>query len=474
VDVRLVLISHTNVGKTSLARTLLRREVGEVVDSAHTTLENERHELARAGDDALVLWDTPGFGNSAKLRRRLADRDGPVGWFLGQVWDRVRDPGLWSAQQAMVAVREEGDLVLYLVNASEDPEFATYIDAELEVLDWLGVPVLVLLNQLPPATRRDERARLESAWRDALDRRPVGGVLTLDAFERCWIDETRVLTAAADLLDGEARAAMSRLLPAFQADQLARLDAAVGVLARALADTVLDREPLGRGQGNRIGRAAALRRLAERLGKRVAAAEAEFVALEQLQGEAAARVEAALTATRDHGERPSPTSGAAGGALLGAGAGAAVDLLLGGLTFGIFTALGATLSGAAAWSWCWQAVDRRTLGWSAAFVEELAADLLARYLAVIHHGRARGRYDGAALDSWREAAVEALAAHGADLATLTGELDHEPADAAAARSAADRLARALLTGALLDEYPDARWIIDASAADAGAPQGDPS
>ena len=33
--VALSLVSHTNVGKTTLARTLLRRDVGEVRDEAH-------------------------------------------------------------------------------------------------------------------------------------------------------------------------------------------------------------------------------------------------------------------------------------------------------------------------------------------------------------------------------------------------------------------------------------------------------
>jgi len=36
-DVTLSLISHTNVGKTTLARTLLRRDVGQVLDQPHVT-----------------------------------------------------------------------------------------------------------------------------------------------------------------------------------------------------------------------------------------------------------------------------------------------------------------------------------------------------------------------------------------------------------------------------------------------------
>ena len=39
--VTLSLISHTNVGKTTLARTLLRRDVGEVFDQAHVTQVSE-------------------------------------------------------------------------------------------------------------------------------------------------------------------------------------------------------------------------------------------------------------------------------------------------------------------------------------------------------------------------------------------------------------------------------------------------
>ena len=35
--VTLSLISHTNIGKTTLARTLLRQDVGEVRDAPHVT-----------------------------------------------------------------------------------------------------------------------------------------------------------------------------------------------------------------------------------------------------------------------------------------------------------------------------------------------------------------------------------------------------------------------------------------------------
>ena len=91
-EIVLSLISHTNVGKTALARTLLRKDVGEVADSAHVTVSSEAYTLIESGKYAAKLWDTPGFGsNLAKLAKRLRTSKNPVGWILHQVWDRYAD-----------------------------------------------------------------------------------------------------------------------------------------------------------------------------------------------------------------------------------------------------------------------------------------------------------------------------------------------------------------------------------------------
>ena len=88
----LSLISHTNIGKTTLARTLLRREVGDIRDSAHVTDAATAYTLIDSpAGDTLRLWDTPGFGDSARLLRRLEKGANPIGWFLTQAWDRYTD-----------------------------------------------------------------------------------------------------------------------------------------------------------------------------------------------------------------------------------------------------------------------------------------------------------------------------------------------------------------------------------------------
>src|SRR6266446_2978156 len=96
--IALSLISHTNAGKTTLARTLLRRDVGEVRDAAHVTLFNEAYTLIESAGARLVLWDTPGFGDSARLLKRLKRMQHPLKWFFSQLWDRVTNRPLWCAQ----------------------------------------------------------------------------------------------------------------------------------------------------------------------------------------------------------------------------------------------------------------------------------------------------------------------------------------------------------------------------------------
>ena len=87
------------------------RDVGEVRDAPHVTTEATAYPLIETDDgDTLLLWDTPGFGDSARLARRLAQDGNPIGWFLSQVWDRCRDRPFWLTQLAVRNVRDHADV----------------------------------------------------------------------------------------------------------------------------------------------------------------------------------------------------------------------------------------------------------------------------------------------------------------------------------------------------------------------------
>ncbi len=415
ITVALSLVSHTNVGKTTLARTLLQRDIGEVRDEAHVTMEAERDTLIESPEgDRLELWDTPGFGDSTRLARRLAQAGNPLGWFMTEVWDRLRDRAFWSSQRAVRNVLEQADVVLYLVNASESPADAGYIDAEFSVLDLVGKPVIVLLNQLgPPRAAADEAAELQR-WRERLQAaRTVRDVIALDAFARCWVQEGTLLEAVARALPAGREAAFARLQQAWQARAQDTWHRAVGVLAQRLAAAAGDREAvpdtgwpgrlkeagaaLGlRRESTRTPTDEAMARLAVRLQANVRESTDRLIRLHGLGGSAADEVLARLAehyAVReplDEGK-----AAAFGGIVTGALTGLKADIATGGLTLGggmlaggILGALGAL--GVARGVNTLRGIDARTVAWTDAVLDDLVRSSLLGYLAVAHYGRGRG------------------------------------------------------------------------------------
>jgi hypothetical protein len=356
--IALSLISHTNAGKTTLARTLLGRDIGEVRDAPHVTTEATPYSLQTTpGGDALVLWDTPGFGDSARLARRLAQQGNPIGWFLAQVWDRFRDKALFLSQRAVRNVRDEADVVLYLVNASEAPADAGYLAPELDVLAWIGRPVFVLLNQTgPPRPHAAEEAE-EARWHETLGARPfVRGVLTLDAFARCWVQEIVLLRALAAAIAPAKREGFERLAAAWQARRIAQFDEAMAAVATPIARAAVDRELLpnvpvkdrirsvlrGKGADDESGEQRSARVLAERLDADVRASTDRLIAIHGLEGRAADTVRERLAGhLRTDAPLPEGKAALMGGVVSGALAGLAADLAAGGLTLGAGTLVGA-------------------------------------------------------------------------------------------------------------------------------------
>lgn len=447
----LSLVSHTNVGKTTLARTLLARDIGEVRDEAHVTETAEPHTLVESpAGDRLLLWDTPGFGDSLRLARRLAQAGNPLGWLLTEVWDRWRDRAFWASQRAIRHVLQQADVALYLVNAAEAPEDAGWLAAELQVLALLDKPVLVLLNQLgPPGAPADEARQLQ-VWQAHLAGLPAGGVvrrvLPLDAFARCWVQEGVLLAAVQPLLPPARQGAMARLAEAWAARQRATWQAAMALLAGRLARAALDRAALpapgwraplqaswralgaalGLGEGGAAGaEARAMQALADRLDADIRQGTEALIRLHGLQGQAGGEVLAQLA---QHFARRAPVDeGQAalwGGLVAGALAGLKADLLSGGLTLGggllaggVLGALGA--AGAAHGVNRLRHAGPPQLAWQDRVLDALLRSALLGYLAVAHHGRGRGDWQPAEPPpAWAEAVDAALASRAPALAAL--------------------------------------------------------
>jgi hypothetical protein len=433
-DIQFALISHTNAGKTTLARTLMGTDVGEVRDAPHVTASSESHVLfSTPSGDVLKLWDTPGFGDSVRLFRRLSLSGNPIGWFLREVIDRFRDRPFWLSQQALRTARDAADVVLYLVNSSEDPRDAGYLASEMKILEWLRKPVVVLLNQMgPPRPFAEEQAE-QARWKEALAVYPtVRKVIALDAFARCWVHERVFYEAVGELVSPLKKEAYARLFKAWEEENQARFHAAMKLTAQQIAGAARDSEPveaadgavggwvldalgLGR-QRDRKRHDKAMKALMARLNDGISVATAGLLRLYRLDAGAAARIN-----ERVHKgfvvRAPVDTrqAGLLGAIISGAATGLSADLMAGGLTLGAGALLGGvagamTFAGAA---WAFNAKTDRNepkVQFSDEFLRTLVVTGLLRYLAVAHFGRGRGNFvEGEAPQFWQQEVESAVA-----------------------------------------------------------------
>lgn len=477
--IALSLIAHTNVGKTTLARTLLDRDVGEVRDEPHVTGTAERYTMIETGQgDVLELWDTPGFGDSARLARRLTTMDRPIAGLLAMTWDRFRDRALWSSQQAVANVRNEADVVLYLVNASELPADAGYVEPELRILEWIGKPVLALLNQAGPPRAADVEAADVARWQSALrEHACIKGVLSLDAFARCFVQEGVLLREVAHLVPQAKLPAFARLAAAWQAERNARFTrsmiAIASPIARAACDRVTLRDEGLRGAAIDLGRIVgisrsrpdrsktrAARELSRHLDDAIRESTDRLIQIHHLSGRAADEVLARLA---DDVATDAPWSerkaAAVGGFVSGALTGLAADLAAGGLTFGAGLLAGGIVgamggAGIARGVNLVRGKSESVARWSDELIASLVPGSVLRYLAVAHYGRGRG--DFAASEHppfWRDAVKAAVERRGVgDIVALRGA---KPCDAQAIeRALADKL-EAIALDVLAALYPAA-------------------
>ncbi len=480
-SIALSLIAHTNAGKTTLARTLLGRDVGEVRDEAHVTEVAEEFLLTQSeAGDRLLLWDTPGFGDSLRLARRLESSGQPIGWLLTQVWDRYRDRPMWCSQQAVRNVRDHADVVLYLVNASEDPSQAGYLPAELRILDWAGKPVVALLNQIgQPLAPEAEHAEIER-WREVLGAcRQVRAVLAFDAFARCWVQESAIFDAIASSLPEDRQPAFQRLRDVWRAQRTRVFDQSIAALAARIARAATDREAvpdagfggqlrslgkvIGLGRNDADGeRTRAMSALAMRLDEDIRASTDRLIAINGLEG---AATEVVLKRLAEHYKTDMPLAegkaAVLGGLLTGALAGLKADIATGGLTLGGGLIAGGLLGafGAAGLARGYnlvRGVTSASVFWTEEVLHELAASALLAYLAVAHYGRGRGQWsESEHPPHWDAAVRESLAPLRARLQAAWAERTTTADTAALARAieaplhdAAITLLRRLYPGAI--------------------------
>lgn len=343
---KLAVVGHTNVGKTSLLRTLTRDVgFGDVSHRPSTTRHVEGARLSVDGEALLELYDTPGLEDAIALLDYLErlDRpgerlDGPAR--LARFLDGSEARQRFEQEAKVLRQLLASDAGLYVIDARE-PVLAKYRD-ELAVLASCGKPLLPVLNFVSSAEHR------EADWREALARLGLHALVRFDSVAPPEDGERRLYESLALLLEN-SREQLERLIIDQQAQRLARQQSAARLIAELLLDCAACRRSVATGSGQEQIAIDALRKAIRLREQRCVEA---LLKLYAFRPQDAAATDLPLLDGRWGDDLFNPETlkllgvRLGGGIAAGAAAGAGVDLLVGGITLGAAALVGAIAGGA--------------------------------------------------------------------------------------------------------------------------------
>ena len=197
--INVAVVGHTNTGKTSLIRTLLRDDqFGHIDDAAGTTRSVEKSVIF-AGDDAVLnLFDTPGFEDSSALLQALDDLSKtvdaklPADLLRSFISHKDKFPDF---EQETKVLRQSlnSDVLLYIIDVRE-PLLGKYSD-EVEILSKAGKPILPVFNFI--AGNNESLMR----WREQMARFNLHAALEFDTVAFDFEAEKRLYQKLQSLLE---------------------------------------------------------------------------------------------------------------------------------------------------------------------------------------------------------------------------------------------------------------------------------
>ncbi|MDU8645118.1 MULTISPECIES: GTPase/DUF3482 domain-containing protein [Pseudomonas syringae group] len=344
--IKLAVVGHTNVGKTSLLRTLTGDvSFGEVSHRPSTTRHVEGARLSVDGQALVDLYDTPGLEDAIALLDYLErlDRpderlDGParLARFLEGSEARQR-----FEQEAKVIRQLLGsDAGLYVIDARE-PVLAKYRD-ELAVLASCGKPLLPVLNFV---SAREHR---EPEWREALSRLGLHALVRFDSVAPPEDGGRRLYESLALLLES-ARPRLERLIEDQEKQRRARKHSAARLIAELLIDCAACRRSVETTAEQEQQAVEALRKAVRQREQQCVEA---LLKLYAFRNDDVSTSDLPLMDGRWGDDLFNPETlrlmgvRVGGGVAAGAAAGAGVDLMVGGVTLGAAALVGAIAGGA--------------------------------------------------------------------------------------------------------------------------------
>lgn len=391
---KLAVVGHTNTGKTSLLRTLLRDVYfGEVKNEAATTRHVEQAKLtdSQTGEVLVVLYDTPGLEDASGLMDWLEDntasrRDGIerlqqlLAADIAQGGDVLTSNEDYSQEAKVIRQLLASDMAIYVVDARE-PVLGKYKD-ELAILSWAAIPVMPVFNFT------DSQDANIDEWQTMLARRNLHISTRFDSVAFEFKDEMRLWQNLATML---THSEMLEQLMARRTENWAQLYEEANII---IADFLLNVASFVREISEDDDPMPVLAQMQEAVRQSERAMQHNLLNLYKFYDNAVAATPLELQAYQQDPFDPEllksygirTTSGAAAGALLGLG----IDAAALGTTLGLGAAIGGIAGGLLSNT---SSIADRITGVKRLYIDPATLTLLATraidlLTALRHHGHA--------------------------------------------------------------------------------------
>ncbi|TXI17343.1 MAG: DUF3482 domain-containing protein [Nitrosomonas sp.] len=193
------VVGHTNTGKTSLIRTMLRStEFGVIEDAAGTTRHVEQATISADSEPILNVYDTPGLEDSRALFAHIKKLQAQSRLMLpAQVLEQfamhiaINDPLEQEAKVIRQVLRS--DILLYVIDVREP--FLEKYRLELDILTQAAKPIIPVFNFI--AGHHTELAK----WRQNLANYHMHATLEFDTVAYSFEAEKRLYQKMQTLME---------------------------------------------------------------------------------------------------------------------------------------------------------------------------------------------------------------------------------------------------------------------------------
>ncbi len=345
---KFAVVGHPNKGKSSIVSTLAHDESVQISNTPGTTTVQRSFPLKIDGEIIYELFDTPGFQRARAVLAWLNKEDVPA----DQKADRVRrfvyehndDPRFRDEVELLKPIMD-GAGIIYVVDGSKP--YGVEYEAEMEILRWTGQPSMALINLID-----DTDHVLE--WRRALEHY-FRMVRLFNPMEVNFSQHLVLLDSMSQLRE-EWTSSVKRSIEIFERYQEQKINDSSVLITELITDSLsyvaslpIAGEEASGEESERVVEIykSYLRHLEKKSQKKIAKVwhhsqlENEIVIPLFQEMDLFSKESASLFGLS---KKEMILTGAAGGALTGSG----VDLMLGGTSFMMGTAIGALVGGAGA------------------------------------------------------------------------------------------------------------------------------